>query len=157
MELRPYQRAAVDAMWNFLAHRDGNPLWVLPTASGKSVVQAAFLRQALEQYPRARVMLLSHVKELLQQNGEKLHAYWPSASIGFYCAGLKRRDAGYQTTIASIQSVFRKASLFKDVSLIIIDECHLVPARGEGMYRSFLADMVEHEPRLRIIGMSATH
>ena len=35
MQLRPYQQAAVDAVYNHLRDRDDNPCVVIPTAGGK--------------------------------------------------------------------------------------------------------------------------
>jgi len=40
--------------------------------------------------------------------------------------------------------------------LIIIDECHLLPPGGEGMYQSFLAEARVINPLVRLIGLTAT-
>ena len=40
--------------------------------------------------------------------------------------------------------------------LIIIDEAHLLPEDGEGMYRTFLRDMKTINPNVRLIGLTAT-
>lgn len=47
MQLRPYQLAAKDALWNYLANRDGNPALVLPTGAGKSPLMAGIVRDAV--------------------------------------------------------------------------------------------------------------
>jgi DNA repair protein RadD len=44
LHLRPYQRAAIDAIYEYFAAATGHPLLVLPTASGKSLVAAAFIQ-----------------------------------------------------------------------------------------------------------------
>ena len=62
MELRPYQQAAVDAVYNHLRSKDSNPCIVLPTGTGKSVVIAKIVSDAV-----SRVLILAHVKELLEQ------------------------------------------------------------------------------------------
>jgi len=49
MELRNYQRKAIDAVYHYFQHHSGNPLVVMPTGTGKSVVLAEFLREALHQ------------------------------------------------------------------------------------------------------------
>ena len=48
MELRAYQREAVNAIYRYFEKNAGNPLIVMPTASGKSFVLAAFIREVLE-------------------------------------------------------------------------------------------------------------
>ena len=39
---------------------------------------------------------------------------------------------------------------------MIVDEAHLIPLEGDGMYRQFLADAKVVNPDLRIIGFTAT-
>lgn len=158
MKLRDYQSEALQSVYDYFGQKQGNPLIVLPTGSGKSYVQAAFVRSVIEQYPGQRIMLLTHVKELLLQNGQELVRSWPAAEflLGYYSAGLKRRDTGAQITIAGIQSVFRRAMDLGAINLIMIDEAHLVPPKGLGMYRQFISDLKELNPKLKIIGLTAT-
>lgn len=158
MKLRDYQQEAVQSVYDYFRDNDGNPLIVLPTGSGKSYVQAAFVRSAIEQYPDQRIMLLTHVQELLQQNGAELIRSWPGAcwKLGYYSAGLKSRDTDKQIIIAGIQSVFRRALEFGAIHLVIIDEAHLVPKKGEGMYRRFIDELRAVNPKLKIVGMTAT-
>ncbi|MFM8613863.1 MAG: DEAD/DEAH box helicase family protein, partial [Alphaproteobacteria bacterium] len=37
LSLRPYQRSAIDALYDYFAASAGNPLVVLPTGTGKSL------------------------------------------------------------------------------------------------------------------------
>jgi hypothetical protein len=92
------------------------------------------------------VLILAHVKELLEQAAEKLRTVAPDLPVGIYSAGLKRRDLGYAVTVAGIQSVYQKACDLGAVDLIIVDEAHLIPPDGEGMYRQFLADARQSIP-----------
>jgi DNA repair protein RadD len=155
MQLRPYQREAVGAVYEFLRARDDNPCVVIPTAGGKTPVMATICRDAVQTW-NGRVLILAHVKELLEQAAEKLHLVAPDLPVGIYSAGLKRRDLGYAITIAGIQSVYEKASDVGAVDLIIVDEAHLIPPDGEGMYRTFLAEMKRISPLARVIGLTAT-
>ncbi|MFM2054710.1 MAG: Salicola phage CGphi29, partial [Pseudomonadota bacterium] len=126
MNLRLYQRQAIDSLMDwFRANPTGNPMLVLPTGAGKSVVLAMLIREALEQWPATRVLLLTHVKELIQQNAAKMLSVWPQAPLGIYSAGLGRRDTYRQIIFAGIQSVHNKAMHLGAFDLIIIDECHL--------------------------------
>lgn len=155
MELRPYQREAVDAVWNHIATSTTNPAIVLPTGSGKTHVIAEICRDAVTKW-NGRVVVLAHVRELLDQAASKLRLVAPDLPIGVYSAGLGRRDLGYAITIAGIQSVYQRAHDLGPLDLVIVDEAHLIPPDGEGMYRRFLADardLCEHQ---RVIGLTAT-
>lgn len=155
-ELRPYQAEAVDALMGYFETHSGNPVLALPTAAGKSVIQAAFIRRVLEQWPKERFLLISHVRELLVQNAAKLEAMVPGVSVGIYSAGLGRKETGYQITVAGIQSVYKRAHKMGDVSIVIVDECHLVSKTGDSMYLRFFEELRRFCPHIKIVGMSAT-
>lgn len=53
MELRPYQREAVDAVYRHLRERDDNPVVVIPTAGGKTPVIATVCRDAATMWGEA--------------------------------------------------------------------------------------------------------
>ena len=75
---------------------------------------------------------------------------------GVYSAGLKSRDTEHPIIIAGIQSVFRRACELDAFDLVIIDEAHMIPPDGDGMYRTFLEDARQVNPNLRVIGLTAT-
>ncbi|MCX8004045.1 MAG: DEAD/DEAH box helicase family protein, partial [Burkholderiaceae bacterium] len=79
LSLRPYQRTAIEALYDYFAASVGNPLIVMPTGTGKSVVIAGFTREAIAAYGDIRVLVLTHVKELIQQNFMALLRAWPEA------------------------------------------------------------------------------
>jgi DNA repair protein RadD len=155
MELRDYQQEAVEAGWNYLCSQGGNPVICLPTGGGKSWIAADLCRTAIKKY-QGRVLVLAHRKELLTQNAEKIRLLCPDLDVGIYSAGLKSRDTDHACVVAGIQSVFRKAHELGARHLVIIDEVHLVPRDGEGMYRKFLDDLHRINPYLRMIGLTAT-
>ncbi|MBW2704553.1 MAG: hypothetical protein JRF33_27365, partial [Deltaproteobacteria bacterium] len=68
---------------------------------------------------------------------------------GVYSAGLKSRDTDKPIIIAGIQSVFRRACELDAFDLVIIDEAHMIPPDGDGMYRKFLEDARKVNPNLR--------
>jgi len=154
LQPRYYQTAANDAAWQFLAEKPGNPLIVLPTGAGKSLVIAMLARQALEF--GGRVVVLAHRKELLQQNAEKIRVLLPGVDVGIFSAGLKSRDTQQSVLCAGIQSVYRKASEIGPRHLVIVDEAHLVSSDDETMYGSFINDVVALNPRSRVVGLTAT-
>jgi DNA repair protein RadD len=102
------------------------------------------------------VLILAHVRELLEQMAGNLRHVASDLPFGVYSAGLKRRDLGYPVTIAGIQSVYQRACDLGRTDLVIVDECHLIPEDGEGMYRTFLTDMQTINPAVRVIGLTAT-
>lgn len=156
LALRDYQDGAIEALYAWFAANDGNPLLVLPTGAGKSVIIAAFVRRALTEYPGTRILVLTHVKELIEQNHQRLKALWPEAPAGIFSASLRRRDRFDAITFAGIQSVHAKAWELGRYDLILVDEAHLIPAKGDGMYRQFLAESRRINPAIRIIGLTAT-
>jgi DNA repair protein RadD len=155
MNLRPYQREAVDAVWHHLRERDDNPVVVIPTGGGKTPVMAEICRQAVEEW-NGRVLILAHVKELIEQSVDKLKALCPKIRVGINSAGLGRRDRTQSVIVAGIQSVFRDAGKLDAFDLILVDEAHMIPPEGDGRYRQFLADSKLVNPNVRIIGLTAT-
>ena len=148
LNLRPYQLEARDMLYEYLGEHDGHPCVVLPTGSGKSVCIADLCREL----PEARILILTHVKELIEQNYKKLVELWPFAPAGIYSAGIGRREISSQILVAGIQSIHRKAAELGRVDIIIVDEAHLISHENAGMYRKFLSQF----PEARVIGYTAT-
>lgn len=157
MILRSYQQGAIDGLYNYFTHKRGNPLVVMPTGSGKSFVIAAFIKGIFDQWPDQRILMITHRKELIQQNADELRGHWPEAPIGIYSAGLNKRDTSAPILFCGIQSVYSKAELIGWADLILVDECHLVPRNSNTMYRKFLDDMLSFNKNMKIIGFTATH
>jgi DNA repair protein RadD len=156
LQLRPYQRAAIDAVYSYFMMACGHPIVVIPTAGGKSLVMAAFIQEVLAQWPDERIIILTHVRELISQNFAELVRLWPEAPAGIYSAGLNRRDVQAQILFAGIQSVHRKAYAIQRADLVLVDEAHLVPRTASATYRRFLGDLTRINPQLKVIGLTAT-
>lgn len=152
---RPYQSEAIEAVYEHLRTKDNNPCVVLPTGTGKSLVLAQIAKDAVEKW-NGRVLILAHVKELLEQNADKIRKLCPELKIGIYSAGLRSRDTTEQVIVAGIQSVYNKACELDAFDLVIVDEAHLISSEGDGMYRTFLSDMKVINPHVRVIGLTAT-
>jgi DNA repair protein RadD len=154
---RWYQTDAIDSLWSYFRDGEqGNPVVAMPTGTGKSIVIAKFLQSVFSAFPLQRIVVLTHVKELIQQNYEKLITLWPFAPAGIYSAGLNSREHGKAITFAGIQSVWRKSELFGHVDLVLIDEVHLVPLENMAMYQAFIGGLRKKNPRLKLIGFTAT-
>lgn len=156
MILRDYQEAAIEAV--FQRFRDGwqAPLIVAPTGAGKSVILSELMRRCVDGYPGTRVVLATHQKELIQQNYAALLRLWPEAPAGIYSAGLNRRVAHKPLTFAGIQTVAKRAAEFGHVDVLVIDEAHMIPRKGQTQYQRFIAALREVNPDLRIVGLTAT-
>ncbi|MCO7229008.1 DEAD/DEAH box helicase [Halomonas sp. CnH100-B] len=149
--LRPYQAEAVKRVVSHFRATSAPAVVVLPTGSGKSLVIAELARLA-----RGRVLVLAHVRELVEQNHAKYQAYGLEADI--FSAGLKRKEASRQVVFGSVQSVVRNMEQFNDASftLLVIDECHRVSLEEDSSYRQVIEHLRSQNPQLKILGLTAT-
>jgi len=155
--LRDYQQRTIDQLYAwFEGGHQGNPCLVLPTGSGKSHIVAALCKDALQNWPETQVLMLTHVKELIEQNAEKMRQHWPGAPMGIYSASIGKKQLGEPITFAGIQSVHSKSRQIGHVDLVIIDECHLVSHKAEGGYRQLIEELLKINPSMRVVGLTAT-
>ncbi|MGH1467812.1 MAG: DEAD/DEAH box helicase [Bdellovibrionales bacterium] len=148
--LRPYQREAVDNTIKYFKKRRDPAVIVLPTGAGKSLVIAELARVAT-----GRVLVLAHVKELVEQNHLKYESY--NLKAGVYSAGLNKKDSSQKVIFGSIQSVANASdSFFEDFTLLIIDECHRVSLEAESQYAQVIKKLREKNKNICILGLTAT-
>ncbi|WP_033568317.1 DEAD/DEAH box helicase [Dickeya undicola] len=148
--LRPYQQEAVDATLAYFRQHTAPAVIVLPTGAGKSLVIAELARLA-----RGRVLVLAHVKELVEQNHAKYCALGLQADI--FAAGLNQRDSDGKVVFGSVQSVARHPDKFDDAfSLLIVDECHRISDDENSQYQQILQHLQQANPQLRLLGLTAT-
>jgi DNA repair protein RadD len=121
MILRPYQEDAKAAIYSHLRERGDSPVCVIPTAGGKTPIMASICKDVVAH--GGRVLILAHVKELLEQTADKLTRVCPEVNYGIYSAGLRRRDTDNQVIVAGIQSVYKRACELDAFDLIMVDEC----------------------------------
>jgi len=157
VSLRPYQSQAIQSVIDYWSAGGGNPLVSMATGTGKSVVIAGLVKELETINPDIRIIMLVHSRELVAQNAQALLRNHPSANIGINSAGLGRRDRRQSVLFASIQSIFREdAYSIGSRDVVMIDEAHLTPRKGDGMYRTFLATMRKANPDMRVVGFTAT-
>jgi DNA repair protein RadD len=155
--LRWFQSEAVGSIYQYYASgATGNPIVALPTGTGKSVVIAEFLRGILQNWPFQRVMCLTHVKELIDQNSKKMLDHWPEAPVGIYSAGLNQRDVGFPIVFGGVASVANCIEKFGHRDLLIVDECHLISGKENSNYGKVIAGLKAINPLLKVIGLTAT-
>jgi len=165
-QLRDYQQEAVAATIKHFRQTNESAVIVLPTGSGKSLVIAELARLA-----KRKILVLTHVKELVEQNHQKYESYGLTA--GIYSAGLKQKVTEHQVTFASIQSAARNLDHFNDeYSLIIIDECHRVNLNvnsevdkeeqldshqeSSNQYQQIINKLKQNNPDTKLLGLTAT-
>ena len=150
IQLRDYQTKAIDAALHHFRGSTDSAVMVLPTGAGKSLVIAELARLA-----KGRVLVLTHVKELVAQNAEKVGLLTDGA--GIYSAGLRKKQTDEKTIVASIQSAVRSVAKFNSpFSLVVIDECHRVSNHQDSQYHSLLSHLKSINPNIRILGLTAT-
>lgn len=157
-QLRPYQQQAVDATLAHFRKKNTPAVIVLPTGAGKSLVIAELARLA-----KGKILVLTHVKELVEQNHLKFLAYQPELQnkAGVYAAGLKKRQTEQQVTFASVQSVAPNLQQFDaNYSLVVVDECHrindLSDSENTSQYGQIINKLKQANPQLKILGLTAT-
>ena len=156
LQLRDYQRGAIDAVYAYWREKDGWPLVVLPTGAGKSLVLATFIRELLESWPDMRILCVTHVKELLEQNYAELLGIWPFAPAGLFSAGLGRRDAHAQIIFGGVQTIAKQTKRIGHIDLVLVDEAHLVPRDATTQYGVLFAGLRAINPDLKGAGLTAT-
>jgi superfamily II DNA or RNA helicase len=150
MELRPYQREAVEAIQQQWSDGRRRTLLVLPTGTGKTIV---FCRVAEEVVRTGgRVLILAHRAELLDQAADKLQR-----STGLACAIEKADQTSVgeweRITVGSVQTLMRQDRLDKfrpnHYQCVIVDEAHHALAET---YQRILSHFCE----ANVLGVTAT-
>lgn len=159
IQARPYQATTDAQLWDFFRANKGktvNPLIVAPTGSGKSILIAMAVKKLVEQW-KYRVLVVTHQKELIVQNFEKLKLLAPEIDAGIYSASIGHRNTSNKVIFAGVQSIYNKAEQFGDIHAVIVDECHLIPKSGTGMYNTLIKNLrAITQNTIPLIGYTAT-
>lgn len=150
MQLRPYQREAVNAVHEQWGQGRQRTLLVLPTGCGKTIVMSQLAQDTVDGGGRALIM--AHRGELLEQAADKLRV-----ANGLESAVEKAQNTSlgsmFPVTVGSVQSLCRENRLSKFPAdyfdTIMVDEAHHVLADS---YQKVLG----HFPKARVLGVTAT-
>lgn len=168
---RWYQKEAVESVFNYFDQGNiGNPVVAMPTGTGKALVIGLLVKRLLEEAPHCRLMMLTHVKKLIEQNAEKCQMVWPTVPLGIYSAGLNERSMLQPVIFAGVQSVYSalKKSEKEDSEkppqyrhfgwrdIFVIDEAHMLSPEDETMYQYVIGKFKEINPKLVVVGLTAT-
>ncbi len=147
--LRDYQEQAVLGIEADL-DRDGRALLVLATGLGKTIVATDVISRCLAKNPSARVLVVAHMKELVEQLERAIWSGLAKSTPSQVLSGDYKPNTLEGLTVATIDSIQGPVRTGWRPDLIVVDETHHV---GEtGMYAELL-DACEDVPRL---GMTAT-
>lgn len=156
LTLRDYQRASVDGLYNYWREQPGSPLIVLPTGGGKSLVLGTICKELIEGWPDMRVLVVTHVRELILSNYQELLNIWPFAPAGIFSAGVGRRDAKAQIVFGGVQTIANKAEQIGHIDVVLVDEAHLMPRNSETQYGKLIDGLRAINPDLKLVGLTAT-
>lgn len=123
LPLRPYQRQAIDAVYNAINNGCTRPAVLLPTGSGKTVI---FSHLGAEQHDLGvRTLVIAHTGELIKQAANKMRAVAPHLNVGVVKAERdEHQDA--DVIVASVQTlaVEKRRAAITDVGMVVVDEAH---------------------------------
>ena len=150
LSLRPYQAKAIEATLQHFKKSKRPAVLVLPTGAGKSIIVAKLAHLA-----KSRVLVLAHVKELVEQNFEKYSLFSKDATL--YSAGLGEKDSSGKVVFASIQSMYNAEDLaFENFGLVIVDECHRIGMSENTQYHQVIQRLKNKNSKLFVLGLTAT-
>lgn len=159
---RQYQVDAVESVFKYWQSNGnkGNPAIVMPVGSGKSLTLALLLKTCFQKYGNklSKFLVVTHVKELIEQDYEAIVDFWQGAPVGIYSASLRKKQVDDRIICCGVQSIAKPEvyKKFGKVNCLIIDECHLVPAKAETTYRRLIKGLQEVNPKLKVIGFTGT-
>jgi DNA repair protein RadD len=153
---RWYQLEARDAALRCLFATPEDFLILMPTGTGKSYCIADLITYVVRQWPTTRVLKLTHVKELIQQNAATLLEMWPEAPLGIVSAGLNKKQATAQIVYGGVDTVINKLAEMGRRDLIIVDEAHRMSVKEEATYGTLLKHFKALNPNIRVVGYTAT-
>ncbi len=127
---RPYQEDAIEAIEaSLVAGR--RALLVLATGLGKTVVGGEVIRRRLDAQPDARVLVVAHLKELVQQLERAMWRHFDKRTSTQVLTGEFKPASLPGVTFATVESAFaavRDTDYRPD--LVMVDETHHVGEQG---------------------------
>jgi DNA repair protein RadD len=148
-ELRPYQLDVIAQCRQKLQSGISRICLVAPTGSGKTIIAAEIIRNAVDK--GEHVLVLAHTREIVRQTSSKLTA----AGIGHGIIMSTDTVRSWEPVqIASVQTYWSRVMRTRRMEppaadLIVVDECHHIRA-------STWRKIIESYPGVPLIGLTAT-
>ncbi len=130
IQLRPYQRSAVDQVGQRVLGGTRRLILVSPTGSGKTTVAGAIIASAVAD--NGRVLFLAHRRELINQAYRRLVELGiDEGNVGVLMANDPRRRPAAAVQVASIDTLRHRPK--PHANIVFVDECHrsLAPSYRE--------------------------
>ena len=156
LEPREYQTRVHEATMQYAFSGPSKRGLILePTGVGKSVQIAMAVDGILRPYPSARILMLTHSKELVEQNYEKL-ANMTDHDVGLWSSGLGKSDYHAPVVYGGIQTIANSPELLGRRDIIIVDEAHRVSPQLGTEYAKVAAYIHSMNPHASWFGYTAT-
>jgi len=125
--------------------------------SGKSVIIALMVKQALERNKSIRILVLCHQGHLLSQNEKQIHRVCGEMDTGIYCASEGRKEFWNQIILASRDSLGRNPEVVGEFDLIIVDEAHLIDLKaGKEESDTYYSRIIKAQKDPFVVGLTGT-
>lgn len=156
--LRDYQDLQVRYATDFIFNNKTNRTSLLgaPTGVGKSVIIGGIVKQIKFYWPQSRILMLTHVKELVEQNYEKAQDMSEDHHIGLWSAGLRKKEWHSDIVFAGIDTVVRNPENLGHRDVVLIDEAHRVSPKPNTNYNVVLNHLQAVNPYIKGVGLTAT-
>lgn len=157
MQLRNYQSYAVKSVIEYFTNGGtGSPLVAMPTGTGKSPTIGGLIHELITLWGDLRIMVVSHVKEIVEQDYKAIKRVWPHAPAGIFSAGLGKKETRHPIIVGGIGSVANCPLYFGHIDILLVDECHLISMKDSSQYRTFIDELKKVNPKLVVVGFTAT-
>ena len=143
LELRPYQKATLEALRKGFIAGNRKQILYAPTGAGKTEMAIALLEATKDKGNRA-AMILDRII-LCDQTSQRLDKY--NIDHGVLQSGHWRDKPYEKIQVCSAQTLERRGE-FPGLSLLIVDEAHQT--------REATVEFINNNPEVRVIGLTAT-
>ena len=114
----------------------------MPTGTGKSVVIGGTVKAVKEAYPPASILMVTHNKELIEQNYKKA-VVMAGSGIGLVSAGLRKAEYDRDVIFAGIDTIANAPQKLGRRDIILIDEAHRVAPQLHTNYRQVIDQVID--------------
>lgn len=127
IQLFEHQKTSVSEL-NRLFEINRKLLLQLPTGAGKTFVFSFFVKEWVAKHPEAKVLILVHREELLKQSAKSLRSI--DVTVETLTSNKKEMNHNSSAYVAMVETAVNRLKkdpeYFKDITLVIADECHLL-------------------------------
>jgi superfamily II DNA or RNA helicase len=149
IRLRPYQASAIAALTRDL-RENGRALLILATGLGKTIVGGELIRAHLDQHPADSILVVAHMKELVQQLEKAIWRHLPKDVDTNLLTGESKPASLRGVTCATIESALAAVYDGFNPGLIMVDETHHVSESGA------FQKLLDIMPSAKQFGVTAT-